>query len=82
LPPTLCGHHAAVGLGQRIFFLHEGRTNDLLTAIQAHHSPASDCDGSGHSAGYDASEANIVIQRFNALSETEKQAILNFLRSL
>ena len=24
------------GLGQRIFFLHDGRTSDLLAAIQAH----------------------------------------------
>jgi CxxC motif-containing protein (DUF1111 family) len=34
------------GIGQRIFFLHDGRTNDLLHAIEAHHSPASDCDKS------------------------------------
>jgi CxxC motif-containing protein (DUF1111 family) len=70
------------GLGQRIFFLHDGRSDDLLKAIEAHHSPQSDCDGSGHSPCYGPSEANAVIQRFNALSETEKQAILNFLRSL
>jgi CxxC motif-containing protein (DUF1111 family) len=31
------------GLGQRLFFLHDGRTSDLLHAIQAHSSPAFDC---------------------------------------
>jgi CxxC motif-containing protein (DUF1111 family) len=56
------------GLGQRIFFLHDGRTKDLLAAILAH-----------SSAG---SEANVVIGNFNALSGPEKQDILNFLRSL
>ena len=29
------------GLGQRLFFLHDGRTSDLLQAIQAHAS--NDC---------------------------------------
>jgi CxxC motif-containing protein (DUF1111 family) len=56
------------GVGQRIFFLHDGRTTDLLTAIRAH-----------ASAG---SEANTVIQRFNALNATQQQNILDFLRSL
>src|SRR5262249_32330781 len=36
------------GVGQRIFFLHDGRTNDLLQAIQAHHSAAQDCDDDDH----------------------------------
>jgi hypothetical protein len=70
------------GLGQRRFFLHDGRTDDLLTAIHAHHSSANDCDESSHSTCYGPSEANTVIQRFNALSESDKQAILDFLRSL
>jgi CxxC motif-containing protein (DUF1111 family) len=56
------------GLGQRIFFLHDGRTTDLVEAIQAH--------GSG------ASEAKKVIKNFNALDESAKQDLLNFLRSL
>ncbi|HEY1314983.1 MAG TPA: di-heme oxidoredictase family protein [Steroidobacteraceae bacterium] len=56
------------GVGQRVFFLHDGRANDLLTAIQAHESPGS--------------EANGVIQRFNNLSAQHQQDILNFLRSL
>ena len=62
------------GLGQRIFFLHDGRTKDLLEAIQAHQS--------GSSRSRDTSEANAVIQRFNGLTENQKQDMLNFLRSL
>ena len=62
------------GLGQRVFFLHDGRTNNLLTAITAHAS-----NGNGT---YQASEANTVVSRFNALSTTARQNMLNFLRSL
>jgi di-heme oxidoreductase (putative peroxidase) len=70
------------GVGQRTFFLHDGRTNDLLRAIEAHHSHTSDCDDSSHQPCYGPSEANGVINRFNALSKEEKQTILDFLRSL
>ncbi len=56
------------GVGQRIFFLHDGRTKDLLEAIAQH-------VGAG-------SEANAVIARFNNLSATDQQDILNFLRIL
>jgi CxxC motif-containing protein (DUF1111 family) len=56
------------GVGQRIFFLHDGRTNDLYDAIQAHASRGS--------------EANEVIQNYNLLSRDDKQAVVNFLRSL
>jgi len=56
------------GLGQRAFFLHDGRTNDLLQAIQQHASQGS--------------EANQVISSFNQLSDAQKQDLLNFLRSL
>jgi len=62
------------GLGQRIFFLHDGRTNDLLEAIQAHKSAGN--------AQFGPSEANAVIRNFNELDERQKQDILNFLRSL
>jgi CxxC motif-containing protein (DUF1111 family) len=62
------------GLGQRIFFLHDGRTKDLPRAIQAHQS--------GSAFTRNASEANGVIQKFNNLTENQKQDILNFLRSL
>ena len=78
------------GIGQRLFFLHDGRTSDLLTAIEAHASSQDErhpSRGSGESFGNRAyndppSEANAVIQRFNALSRSDKQAILDFLRSL
>jgi CxxC motif-containing protein (DUF1111 family) len=62
------------GLGQRIFFLHDGRTKDLLAAIRFHKSGSRDKG--------DASEANAVIERFEALREAEKQDVLEFLRSL
>ena len=61
------------GLGQRIFFLHDGRTSDLLETIRAHRS-------GGFFGG--ASEANAVIRNFNGLRENQKQDVLNFLRSL
>lgn len=56
------------GVGQRLFFLHDGRTMDLLNAIQQHSSPGS--------------EANKVVRRFNDLSPADQQALLDFLRSL
>jgi CxxC motif-containing protein (DUF1111 family) len=56
------------GLGERVFFLHDGRTSDLLATIQAHQSSGS--------------EANTVVQRFNGLSTAQQQDVLNFLRSL
>jgi len=60
------------GVGQRIFFLHDGRATPanggLLNAIQQHASSGS--------------EANTVIQQFNQLTQQEKQNLLNFLRSL
>ena len=62
------------GVGQRLFFLHDGRTSDLLEAINQHFSPPS--------AAFPASEANAVVQQFRSLSATDKQAILDFLRSL
>ena len=67
------------GIGQRLFFLHDGRTSDLLAAILAHASTRDEDDGGYR---YPASEANAVVQKYNALSTTDKQAILDFLRSL
>jgi CxxC motif-containing protein (DUF1111 family) len=62
------------GVGQRIFFLHDGRTSDIQQAILAHQS-----SGNGH---FPASEANGVVQNFQHLNPNDKQAILDFLRSL
>jgi CxxC motif-containing protein (DUF1111 family) len=56
------------GLGQRLFFLHDGRASDLVAAIRAH-------------AGV-GSEANVSVANYASLSEREKQDLLNFLRSL
>jgi CxxC motif-containing protein (DUF1111 family) len=57
------------GLGKRIFFMHDGRTTNLLSAISAHNSPGSEANTSS-------------FQFFNNLTTTQKQDILNFLRSL
>ena len=62
------------GLGKRAFFLHDGRTSDLVVAIHQHRS--------GPSAATAASEANAVINNFDMLPDTSQQDLLNFLRSL
>ncbi len=62
------------GLGQRIFFFHDGRETDLLKVIADHFSLGNNQFG--------PSEANAVVNNFNNLSSSDKQAILNFLRSL
>jgi CxxC motif-containing protein (DUF1111 family) len=56
------------GIGQRIFFLHDGRTSNLVAAIEAHASTGS--------------EANTVVRQYEALGVEEQQAVLDFLRSL
>ena len=56
------------GVGQRVFFLHDGRTSNLLQAIQEH-------AGQG-------SEANRVIENYEQLSRQDKQDLILFLRSL
>ncbi len=56
------------GVGQRIFFLHDGRTSDILQAILDHKSQGS--------------EANKAITNFLGLTESQKQDLLDFLRSL
>jgi CxxC motif-containing protein (DUF1111 family) len=75
------------GLGQRLFFLHDGRTSDLMVAIQDHFSREHSDGGDNpardqHSFRYGPSEANEVVERFNHLSEADKQSMLDFLRSL
>jgi CxxC motif-containing protein (DUF1111 family) len=56
------------GLGQRIWFLHDGRRSNLNLVIADHMSTGS--------------EANSVILNYNTLSVSDKQDVLNFLRSL
>jgi CxxC motif-containing protein (DUF1111 family) len=56
------------GLGQRVFFLHDGRTSDLVQVIRLH--------------GAVESEARVSSHQFFGLGEADKQDVLNFLRSL
>jgi CxxC motif-containing protein (DUF1111 family) len=68
------------GVGQRLFFLHDGRTNDLYSAIRAHYSPAT--PARGRDPAYPASEANEVVINYFRLSASQQQDVLDFLRSL
>jgi len=56
------------GLGQRIFFLHDGRTKDLVAAIESH-----------DVAGSEAQTSELTLDSFGA---STFQDVLNFLRSL
>ncbi|MFZ1084583.1 MAG: di-heme oxidoredictase family protein [Terracidiphilus sp.] len=56
------------GLGQRIFFDHDGRDLTISASIQNHSS--------------NGSEANTVITNYDNLNQTQKQALIDFLRSL
>jgi CxxC motif-containing protein (DUF1111 family) len=56
------------GVGQRLFFLHDGRSADLADAVEAHAGPGS--------------EANAVVRDFNALDPSDQAALLAFLRAL
>jgi CxxC motif-containing protein (DUF1111 family) len=67
------------GLGQRVFFLHDGRTRDLLEAIRQHDQRAGAQSTRGHAL---RSEAGAVVSNFNHSSKEEQQDLLNFLRSL
>ena len=57
------------GLGQRIFFLHDGRCKDLLCAIEAH-----------ESSGGEATTVEAIFDQ--NLTASQQQDVLNFLRSL
>ena len=88
------------GLGQRLFFLHDGRTSDLVQAIQAHFfSTNKYCEQVSSaelfyvlttnsvyepevSSNVCNSEANAVINKYNTLTSSQQQDLLNFLRSL
>jgi CxxC motif-containing protein (DUF1111 family) len=62
------------GIGQRLFFMHDGRTNNIVTAIEDHYSLGN--------TTYPASEANQSVTNFNNLNSTNQQDLVNFLRSL
>jgi CxxC motif-containing protein (DUF1111 family) len=59
------------GAGQRLFFLHDGRTSDLLAAIEDHRSPQQR-----------AIRRPRRMRRSIRLARADKQATLDFLRSL
>ena len=52
------------GIGQRLFFLHDGRTSNLYQAITAH-------AGNGF-------EGNAVVANFEMLSAADQQALFEF----
>jgi CxxC motif-containing protein (DUF1111 family) len=56
------------GIGQRLFFLHDGRAADLVRAIRDHVGPGS--------------EANRVVGHFLRLPVQDQQNVIDFLRSL
>lgn len=62
------------GAGKRAFFLHDGRTSDLVAAIADHY-----CAGNSQ---YPASEANSVYTSYTNLTPQLQQDILDFIRDL
>jgi CxxC motif-containing protein (DUF1111 family) len=56
------------GVGERIFFLHDGRTSNIIQAVLDHSSSGS--------------EANQIIANFEHLGASDQQDLINFLRSL
>jgi CxxC motif-containing protein (DUF1111 family) len=87
------------GLGQRLFFLHDGRTTDLVQAVKDHSGSTQYCVQNSQAqlfyvlttnsvfepetyTAFCGSEANAVINSYNALTSSQQQDLLNFLRSL
>jgi CxxC motif-containing protein (DUF1111 family) len=84
------------GVGQRLFFLHDGRTSNIVTAIEDHISAGRNCVTStaavrpvtstapnvSTSPTGCQSEANAVVKSFNQLSTSQQQSIVDYLRSL
>ncbi|HWZ43802.1 MAG TPA: di-heme oxidoredictase family protein [Candidatus Saccharimonadales bacterium] len=87
------------GIGQRIFFLHDGREDNIVKAILDHESPGNVCTTvnslsetvtingltksiSSKNTQTCGSEANAVIENFRALTISQKQDLIDFLRSL
>ncbi|HEV2991402.1 MAG TPA: di-heme oxidoredictase family protein [Candidatus Angelobacter sp.] len=87
------------GIGQRIFFMHDGRDSNIVQAILDHESPGNVCttvnsvsetitlNGQPKSIPSKStqtcgSEANAVIEKFRTLTTSQKQDLIDFLRSL
>jgi CxxC motif-containing protein (DUF1111 family) len=63
-----------MGVGSKFNYLHDGRATTFDAAIQAHFSNASGLTP--------ASEANAVVNKYNALTLAQKQALVDFLGTL
>ena len=62
------------GVGQRLFFLHDGRTNNIVTAITTHAGEATQV--------IENFNGTSILNPANNLSATERQNLVYFLRSL
>jgi CxxC motif-containing protein (DUF1111 family) len=62
------------GVGQRLFFLHDGRTNDLVVAIRAHGGEATQVIQNFNGTS--------TLNPANNLTAVERQNLVYFLRSL
>jgi CxxC motif-containing protein (DUF1111 family) len=54
------------GVGQRLFFLHDGRTSDLLQAIQAHASQNDDCTISASASQFEIEGVETIYTPFSS----------------
>lgn len=74
------------GVGQRLFFLHDGRATDLFTAIEDHAGrPVDGKNFTSRLLSMDVggeSEADDVIRNFNRLSDGEQADLIEFLKAI
>ncbi|HEV3036838.1 MAG TPA: di-heme oxidoredictase family protein, partial [Candidatus Angelobacter sp.] len=87
------------GVGQRLFFTHDGHDNNIIQAVLDHESIGNVCTTvnsvsetvtiNGQTKNIPSkhtqtcgSEANAVIEKFRTLTISQKQDLINFLRSL
>ena len=74
------------GVGRRLFFLHDGRATDLITAIEDHaRRPDEGKNATLRLLSVDTggeSEADDVIRNFNRLSDAEQGELIEFLKAI
>ncbi|HLJ87167.1 MAG TPA: di-heme oxidoredictase family protein [Candidatus Angelobacter sp.] len=87
------------GLGQRLFFMHDGHDTSIVQAILDHETASSSCTTintpgetfilngqtktlTSQTQHFCGSEANAVIGKFKALTVSQQQDLMDFLRSL
>jgi CxxC motif-containing protein (DUF1111 family) len=68
------------GVGKRVWFMHDGRTSDIVQAVLDHADKT--CIGGGGGGNYPPSEADAVINNYKGLNPQNQQDLINFLRSL